>query len=115
MLLFRDRARLEKLVGPRLLAGGVGQSSLGDFQVGASLRQRVAGVPGIYPHQRGPAFHDLTRLDVQLKDLTGRLALHLDGGVGLNGARCLGRHHDVTSLDRDSKVGWRRCFLLAGD
>ena len=55
MLLLGDRLGLEQLVGPVLLAGGVGQLRLGHVEVGLRLRQRIAGVPRVDADQRRAA------------------------------------------------------------
>ena len=47
VLLLGDRLALEQLVGPALLAGGVGQLGLGHVEVRLGLRERVARVARI--------------------------------------------------------------------
>ena len=71
MLLLGDGLGLVELVGPPLLAGGVGQLGLGHVEVGLGLGKGIPGVPRIDPNQRVAPLYDLAGLGLELKDLTG--------------------------------------------
>ena len=78
-----------------------------------ALRQGVARVPRVDPDELGAALDELPGLGVELEHFARGLRLDLDGGIGLNGAGGVRRHHDVALLDGDGAVDDRGCFLLA--
>jgi len=114
VLLLGDRLRLEQLVGPPLLAGGIGQLSLRHVEVRLGLRQQIARVPRVDADEGRAALDHLARLGEELQDLARGFGLHLDRGVGLDGARGLSGDDDVPLLDRDGAVDDLRGVFLAG-
>ena len=76
------------------------------------------GMRGSTRTSRSPRLTDLPGLHGKIEDLTRRLGLHLDGGVGLDRAGGLGGHDDVAVFHRQRLVGTAAalpsCRLPAG-
>ena len=116
VLLRRDDARLEQVVGALLLRFGDLQLRLGRADIGQRLVVLVLHVARVELHDQVARLDQRARLDRHLRDLPRGLRLHLDDVDRLDGAggRCV--DDDVAALDRGGRDrDARRLLARAGD